>query len=471
VGEAQMADDWALALAHEFGHWLLYLFDTYTGVDGKSSLELTLLCTGTAMGDVYLPSNQNFIADPLFWQEKCGGTEAFARHNGRTEWATIRGWYPWVQLPAAPLAGPDAPPVPVTTVTFVPTAANAPAATTFDLLYRDGESSSGEARAFLLREGRVIEQGKPAKNSTQVNLTGPEVGDRLCVYDINDNAEPGEGPRHQFGCEFIAAGDAELVMTKNPAWKPLVAMEQTGPNRLAISVQQAALGNNVPLRGRLYPEHEGGLAEFELVRIGANYSATVTLTGTVPPVYLQLYAGEAPSQPATRRELIADRGTGGGGAHGPAKLYTGVLVVSSDGNATYEGDEPVELEAGESVGWQSMPGTPPLPIGRWIFGQSYRLDAFPDELVEGGTVQVVFDTGDLGPALGAASVDGGAAGPSIWFWDGAAWRELPTQVGVPAGEGDGVRLATALSAGEGVYAVLAPAPAGTISLLPIVRTP
>ncbi|MGL4651099.1 MAG: hypothetical protein ACRC1H_16965, partial [Caldilineaceae bacterium] len=344
--DSEMVNDWSMALAHEFGHWLLYLFDTYTGVDGKSDLALTLLCTGTAMGDVYAETNQNFISSESLWASNCDATEAFARLDGRTEWATIQGWYNWVRVPRVPQPGPSAPPVPVTTVAFVPTAAGAPAAELFDLIYQNGEVSSGEARAYLLREGRVIEQGKPAKETTQLHLTGAEVGDRLCVYDINDHAAADELPRHQFGCEEIAAGDATLIMTRDPAWRPLVNMEQTGPNTLRIEVEQENLGANVTMRGRLYPEHETALAEFTLARVANTYAATVVLTGTVPPLFLQLYADEAPGLPATRREVITDRGTGGGGAHGPARLYSGVLVVSSDGSASYEEEEPVELQPG-----------------------------------------------------------------------------------------------------------------------------
>ncbi len=471
--DAQMANDWSLALAHELGHWLLYLFDTYTGVDGKSDHALTLLCTGTAMGDVYLPANQNFIANPATWAGNCGGTEAFALLGGRTEWATIDGWYPWVNVPALPVAGPAAPPAPVTTVAYMPSTPGQPAATTFDLVYQENELSSGEARAFLLRGNFVIEQGKPAKGTTQVQLTGPEVGDRLCVYDINDHAEPDEQPRHQFGCETIAANDSTLVMTRNPAWRPVVTLQQTGPASLAISVQQGDLGPNVPLRGRIFPENGQGFAEFELARVGALYTANVTLPApnTMMPLYLQLYAGEAPGAPTTRREVIADRGTGGGGAHGPAKFYSGVLVVSSDGNASWESDEPTELGPGESIGWQSMPGTPPLPFHKWIYGQSYRLDAFPDALVQGGQVNITFDTGDFGVAAAGSAPDAArATTPKLFFWNGSVWRELPTTITAsPAGANDGEQVASAPGQGEGVYAVLADAPPGANQFLPLVR--
>src|SRR5690606_1229522 len=49
VPPATLAHDWALAMAHELSHYLLFLFDTYTDVDGNASQELTELCSGGAM--------------------------------------------------------------------------------------------------------------------------------------------------------------------------------------------------------------------------------------------------------------------------------------------------------------------------------------------------------------------------------------------------------------------------------------
>ncbi|MCB0137005.1 MAG: hypothetical protein KDD75_18025, partial [Caldilineaceae bacterium] len=142
----------------------------------------------------------------------------------------------------------------------------------------------------------------------------------------------------------------------------------------------------------------------------------------------------------------------GNGAFGPAKLYGGVMVVSSDGKASYQGPDgqPLELGPGESIAWQSMPGTPPLPPRTWISGQSYRLDAFPPSLVNGGTVNIQF-ADEFAGVLAASST---AATAAIYFWDGAAWSALPTTVGTPADAVDGVKLASAPSQGVGIYAVL-----------------
>lgn len=466
-GEAAMADDWSLALAHEFGHYLLYHFDTYTGVDGVSDLALTKRCTGTAMGDVYRPENQNFIFEPTQWFDTCSGTEAFTRLGGRTEWQTIAGWYPWVVPPTSVVAGPVAPPTPLTTVTFVApsSAPGAAAPDLFSLDYRDKETSSGEARAFLYQNGRLVEQGKPPKASLAVQVTGAELGDRLCVYDINDHAEAGESPRNQFACEQIAAGDATLFMTKQPAWRPEISLRQVMTDEVQLIVTATVPGPaRLQVRARLYPEHQTALADVTLLRTGSVYSATVTMTQPVTALYAQVFVNEAPLLPQTRREVVADRGTGGGGAFGPAKAYGGALVVSSDGNASFAPDEDLDLLPGQSIAWQSMPGTPPLPFFKWISGQSYRLDAFPAALVENGTVRITFED-----AYGAQAAESGAAAPAIYFWNGSIWGALPTTLITPAGVGDGVRLASARSQGNGVYAVLIEAPPGSATFLPAVR--
>ncbi len=466
--EAAVADDWSLALAHEFGHFLLYLYDTYTGVDGVADIALTKVCTGTAMGDVYLPSNQNFIFDPAHWNTGCAGTEAYARLKGRTEWQTIAGWYPWVIAPASAVAGPAAPPTPLTNVLFLAprSAPGNAAAQLYNLDYRDNELSSGEARAFLYQHDRIVEQGKPPRNSTIVRVTGAEIGDRLCVYDVNDHAETGESPRNQFSCEVLAAGDDSLYMTKQPTWRPEVSLRQVGPQQVQIVVTSTLPGPaGTQLKARLYPEHQTALAPVVLPRTGNVFSTTVSLAQPVSALYVQVFVEEAPALPLTRREIVADRGTGGGGAFGPAKAYGGVLVVSSDGNASFEGDGDLELLPGQSIAWQSMPGTPPLPFFKLISGQAYRLDAFPPSLVENGTIHIKYED-----QFGALTANGSAAPAVIHFWNGAVWTPLSSTLATPAGAADGTRVASAPSQGNGVYAVLRDAAAGSATFLPAVRT-
>ena len=86
-------------LAHELGHYLLYLFDTCTDKDGKSSEAIAAQCTGSAMGNAYALQNHAFVSDLAHWTAACNQTEAYHRLNGRTEWATIAGWYSFISVP------------------------------------------------------------------------------------------------------------------------------------------------------------------------------------------------------------------------------------------------------------------------------------------------------------------------------------------------------------------------------------
>ena len=65
----QSDDDWAVALAHELGHYLLYLDDVYLDLDDKGLLIPVRSCTGSAMGDVYSIENHRFLSTEE-WQAK-----------------------------------------------------------------------------------------------------------------------------------------------------------------------------------------------------------------------------------------------------------------------------------------------------------------------------------------------------------------------------------------------------------------
>ncbi|MEZ4620624.1 MAG: hypothetical protein R2867_34655 [Caldilineaceae bacterium] len=447
--------DWADALAHELGHYLFFLFDTYRDTNGQSNLAVADACAGSAMGDVYKLGNQGFVSSVDHWVTGCGQTEAYHILNGRTEWDTIQRWYPWVVKPTGYVAGPSAPPINLTTVTFVApsTPPGTPAASQlFDLAYQDNESSSGEARGFIFRDDRLYEQGKPAKGATQIQLTDAQLGDRLCVYDVNDYAEAIETPRHQFGCETIAPGDSLLALTKNVAWMPIVDLRQTGAQQVTVQLTQT-LPVGTQIIAKLYPEHGNAVAQALLLDANGVYSRVFDLPDLVPPLYIQLWVDETPTAPTTRREVVADRGTGGGGAFGPARYYGGVLVLSSDGKATYESDGALELAAGQSIAWQSMPGTPALPSGKKILGQSYRLDAYPASLVLGGRISIAFENKEtLLRAAGASPT--AAAAPTLYYWDGNSWRALATTLTTPINVPDFVQSASAPSQGTGVYAVM-----------------
>ena len=218
---------------------------------------------------------------------------------------------------------------------------------------------------------------------------------------------------------------------------------------------------------RLYPEHGLGYPPLALTGSDGVYSGVFDLPEPVSPLYAQLWVEETPAGLATRREVMVDRGTGGSGAFGPARQFGGVLIVSSDGKASFETDQPFELLPGQSISWGSMPGTPDLPADKNIIGQSYRLDAYPAALVESGTVHIQYEGADS--LLQAASAGEATAGNvSIYFWDGNSWHAVNTTISTPNNSADGVKLASAPSQGVGVYAVLEDASTGIV-YLPLIQ--
>ncbi len=453
------SQDWSLAFAHELGHYLLFLFDTYLDVvkdpvTGEKDLVESTTCVGSAMGWVYEPSNQEFIFDSNAWTTNCGDTLANYLAP-RTEWETIALWYPWVQPPTAVDPGPSAPPMAVTNVTIMPPPPSSKTPLldqTFTLNYQGGESSSEEARAFLLRNDRVLDQGKPPAGSNQITLFGAQADDRFCVFDINDHAEGAATPRQQFGCEILAPGDNVLALQKDTTWTPVILASPVTSTTLHISV---TLPVDVPsLRARLYPESEMGLSPIDLTGSGGIYSGTVSLGKPAPAAYVQLWVDETATETDPRREVIVDYGIGGSSQHGPASRLDGAPVVSSDGKAKFVAGDDRPLAEGEFVAWQSMAGTPNLPSGFRILGQSYNLMALPTSLAAPGVVSLRYDPATLAGMVASGTVQASAnVPPQIGFWDGSGWQPLSTQVSQAP---DGDMQAVAASQGVGIYGLLVP---------------
>ncbi len=457
VATETLTEDWSMAFAHEMGHYSLFLFDTYRDAEGEDNVEIAAQCFGSAMSDVYKDENHALIGNPDIWKLRCGATEAYAKQNARTEWDTILGRYPnLIKPPGEPQANQL--PVNLTNVLFIAPAQTPGAAlpaTVFDLNYQDAESSSGEARAFLYRNDRIFEQGKPIKDVNKVTLTGPEASDLLCVYDVNDySQEDADTPRNQFGCETIQPGDTALEMTKNSGWRPVVTLHQISTDTLRMTVTQELPSAFVSaLTAKIYPEHKQGLLPENIPPIpGSDFGRDIVLQGPVPPLYVQLYVDETVAGLTTRRETVLDRGTGGGGLFGPAKQFGGVLVYSSDGEASFSKDGGIELGPGESIAWQTMPGTPPMPANKQITGQAYRLDAYPASNVADGAISIEFR--EIATVSATSSSQGQAPLPAIHFYDGRSWLPVATTIATPANGSDGKNVASASSQGVGVYAVL-----------------
>lgn len=462
------SEDWAAVFAHELGHYLLFLDDTYFRYRSDFVIESVYSCTGSAMGWVYFPENTEFVFDPTHWNTNCLQTA----HNDqlqRHEWETMKLWYPWLAAPTAN-AGPAALPAALTQVNFVaPTGAGTPVVNPlFTLDYRAGETASPAARAVIYRADRVIDQGKPSAGTTEILLHGAQEGDRLCLIDIDDQPAAPATPRNQYGCETISAGDSTLFLEKDSAWAPIMLINPVTPTipggtSLVISVTQA-VDPSIVLKARVYPEHETTFSEVTLTGEGKAYSGQLDLPFT-PAAYVQLFVdeAEAPDGSDPRREALVDYGVGGAGLPGP-KQQVGFapIISSSNGRAFFVVRAGITLQSGEFIALQSMVGTPPLPSNATLVDQPYRLIAYPHRLVDAGSINLRYERQlPLHAAAGS-----GDENDAIHYWNGQQWLPLATtHTTEPAGN----TLASAPSAGTGVYAVLRTATTGGAIYLPLIQ--
>ena len=441
-----VSNDWPLALAHELGHYLLYLFDTYLAVTTDGEIIETHNCVGSAMGWVYEEPNTEFIFDNGHWTSLCGDT--LAHHTlQRNEWETILLWYSSLVTPTVVNPGPAAPPASFATVTLHPPSNPAVVLPnqTFALAYQAGEGASAEARAVLFRGNRVIDQGKPDEDSTSITLSGAQTNDRFCVFDVNDYTDDGASPRHQFGCEVLAPGDNELQMKKDDNWAPIIEISHANSRTIGITVTQEISGG-LAIRATLYPEDSDTTTEILLASNGNLHTGVFNSPVDAGSAYVQVFVDEAASEEAPRRETLVDYGVGGSGAQGPTSMFGGVPIVSSDGKAEYARETDIFLAEGEFIALQSMAGTPRPPAGRQVIGQPYRLVAFPRSLADEGHVAL-----RIRPPRGPSRSAGGLPQVVVAYWNGALWRPLAS---VNLDDLIDGRVAIAPSKGVGVYALL-----------------
>jgi hypothetical protein len=459
--------DWPLALAHELSHYLLFQDDVYMGLNDDGLLIPVDTCSGSAMGDMYDPDNTEFIYDEGHWADACADSLA-NRTLGRTEWETLRLWYPELVTPTVANPGPSLMPFDVTEVTLLdpitPTAALADP--TFFIDYAYGEVGSSNARAFLLRDETiavegydyVIDLGSPLGGQNRVLARGTQPGDRLCVFDPS---------LYQYGCEVVAVGDDRLGLERDQAWKPVIQLSPITSQTLRVEV--GGLPATLTIQARLYPEYGFGGQTLTLAHSGDTYSATFQLLYPAMVGHVQVWVDETASEANPRRETIVAYTVGGnpGGDRSawpasrglwpasrglwpasrglwPASRGLWAPLVSPNGQMILFTENPSHFDVGELYTIQSMAGLPDLPEGKTVIGEGYRLVASPAVTrVLTGSISFQYHSADV--LLEGADEEE----LTIHFWDDGIWQALPT-VRAPY-----YNLASAPGQGAGVYALLA----------------
>jgi hypothetical protein len=284
-----LGEDWAIILAHELSHYLLFHDDVYLGLDADGYLIPVDTCEGSAMGDLYYnPDNTEFIANETFWQANCRDTLP-EQTLGRNEWETMHLWYPWLRTPSTVNSGPSVMPFDFTTVhVYDPyTLTDTLLDPTFYIDYKGGGGSSSEARAYLIHEDKyVINLGSPFGGQNRVVARGAQPGDRLCVFDR---------PRAQFGCETVEVGDDRLAMRQEAGWNPIIQLSPVNSTTLIINVTND-VDIGAPVQARLFPDLGYAEAPITLTLSGGIYTGTFNLAYPAMSGNIQVWVEETVSE-------------------------------------------------------------------------------------------------------------------------------------------------------------------------------
>jgi subtilisin-like proprotein convertase family protein len=350
-------EDWSHALAHELSHYLLFLDDAYLGVDAAGKFYPLTKCAGTAMTDPYRQDYSEF--KPLSnWSPACDETLA-ARTSGRSEWTTIRRFYP--ALFATSNVGPSLLPLAVTQFQFVepvsPTTALA--VPVFYLSYANARYvPGGTAKAILYQpdQGRLLDLGHPVDD--RITAYGARPNDRLCVYDPDVR---------KMGCKTVTLNDPSLTLWDIPAaWQPDIRVRPVTTRTVEVLVKNAPIG--VVLQTQLYPDNDVASSVVTLPERSAGvYSATVTLSSPTLAAQVQVWVNEL----APRREAISAYALGGNPASPPKKAPKRAPVTSNDGEVTILTTK--NFLPGEFYALQRATYMPTIPVWTTQVGPGYRL--------------------------------------------------------------------------------------------------
>jgi len=294
-----VGEDWPRTLAHELGHYMLYMWDNYIGLDDNDFVKLVTTCTDTVMGDEYQDDDSE-LRNVDNWLTDCGETFSQKMVN-RSDWETVNQFYPWLIMPTEPITqtnpGPSSLPLAVTQITFVDPVS---ATTTlpdgrFYLSYNGGSYQPGpDALGWLFRDNQLIELGRPVMG--QINARGARPGDRVCVIELSAG---------RAGCKTVVVNDNQsLALTSVISWTPDVRVTPVNSSTVRVNVYN--LPSTYTMTARLYDDTGFATLTQTVPYDGPanSYSATLTLTEPVVAGWLHLTADSG-------REVVAVYTLGG----------------------------------------------------------------------------------------------------------------------------------------------------------------
>ena len=458
--DANLGEDWPRALAHELGHFALFLDDNYLGIkDG--TLVSVASCPG-AMSDPYLPDNDDFHPRDDQWDANCQHTLS-EYTTGRADWETIKTFYDQPRLDTRLRAphtfnaqqGPSQLPLAVTQVTFAEMPQDdLPLDAPIFRITDDTPSrwSSGpNTRAVLFQDNRLIDLGQPTRD--QITARGAHIGDRLCIYASD---------KQQLGCQTITTTQRELHLTEQSTWQPDIRLTPVTSTTLQVEVQDFSITEEDTIWAQIYPATTTNTSEmtlFQPIQLRASGERHVTQIRTPPDqptfeghvhVWVNNQNGKACSE---CREAIVDYFLGGNPGRlwartaprgNPGRLWARTApILSSDGQAIIYGDN-IRLEEGEFFTLQSAVRLPTHPLSANPVGRAYRLTATSDTMLEGTSLNIGYQGDDV--------PDGEEGGIRMYMWNENItepdWTPLDTQVDVDRNQ------ASAQVQGPGVYMLM-----------------
>ena len=245
VGEnrSDLGETWWQALAHEFGHYFLFLPDNYLGFDERGFIKHTD-CFGSFMTTAYNDSYSEFLTDSQWRDSQYNCQDAIANSlTGRSDWATITRFYNQIPPTTRPNPGPSHLPLDVTQVTIHPPDSDRAAMTTrnIDLRGANGQRQSlPNGQAYLIKTNRtetidddqVIPLGS-SSNRDFIRVRGAAPGDRLCVIDTSLE-------QVMTGClDPLTDSSLPLDVQAAPGWQPDIQVQAIASPTLLLTITRA----------------------------------------------------------------------------------------------------------------------------------------------------------------------------------------------------------------------------------------
>ncbi|HEU4324704.1 MAG TPA: VCBS repeat-containing protein [Roseiflexaceae bacterium] len=389
---ADLGEEWARTLAHELGHYALFLNDNYL-VKKNGRLISDTTCPGP-MTDPY-DDRQGSFHPQTAWLEHCGDTLS-QLENGRADWTTIKDFYTTdnfvMNEPPAfnAVANPKLLPLAVTQMQFdAAFGSGGEQSVSPPVVQLKDETGAalplgGRARGMLFQnisqqQRRLIDLGSPVGN--QLVARGAHRDDMVCVYTM----DPAHDQQRR-GCVQITSNNQDLTLSLMAGWRPEVKLRPINATQLTLEISGVALGAGENLYAELHLSNRRALPQISLVPISStgSYSGTLADAEGMFEGLLRIWSGP-PAAP--HRETVIDlrmEGYPGGmwrrGAPrgSPGGMWRrGAPVLSADGQAILHIDQRALLTNTLYL-LQASDSPPAPPVWATPVSRAYRLTVTND---------------------------------------------------------------------------------------------